>query len=260
MMRFMAACRLAQPGARSIKWDAMIQFSLFGVRVSIHPTLWLTLAFLGGAFMISSVVELFSVLLFILAAFVVLLAHEMGHALVGRKLGGGQPYVYLAWLGGDCMNEAARLTRRQGVVMTACGPLFSALVGASAFVLMGAYVGDFGRAAAYAAQFVQGYMPAEAVMSYPPLAMFLFFFLIEVSCWWTLLNLLPVFPLDGGQIMQGLMKSPRQVHGISLVAALAVAGFAVVVHLWLLCIFMVLLAVLNHKLRQETHSGGTDFH
>ena len=239
---------------------AMIRFSLFGVRVCIHPTLWLTLSFLGGAFMISSVVELFSVLLFILAAFVVLLTHEMGHALVGRKLGGGQPCVYLAWLGGDCTNETARLTRGQGVAMTACGPLSSALVGVLAYVLLGVYIGDFRSAASYAVQFVQGYMPAEAVMLYPPLAMFLFFFLIELSCWWTLLNLLPIFPLDGGQIMQGLMKSPRQVHGISLAAALAVAGVAVVVHLWLLCIFMVLLAVLNHKLRQETHPGGTDFH
>ena len=233
----------------------MIRFSLFGVQVCIHPTLWLTLSFLGGAFMISSVVELFSVLLFILAAFVVLLAHEMGHALVGRKLGGGQPCVYLAWLGGDCTNETARLTRMQGVAMTASGPLSSALAGVLSFVLLGVYMGDFGRAAAYAVQSVQGYMPAEAVLSYPPLAMFLFFFLIEVSCWWTLLNLLPVFPLDGGQIMQGLMKSPSRVHSISLVTAVAVAGFSVVAHLWLLCIFMVLLAVLNHKLRQETHLG-----
>lgn len=230
----------------------MIRFTLFGVQVSIHPTLWLTLAFLGGAFMISSVVELFSVLLFILAAFVVLLSHEMGHALVGRKLGGGQPCVYLAWLGGDCTNETARLTRGQGVVMTACGPLASALAGVLSYVLLGVYMGDFGRAAAYSAQFVQGYMPAEAVLSYPPLAMFLFFFLIEVSCWWTCLNLLPIFPLDGGQIMQGLMKSSSRVHSISLVVALAAAGFSVVAHLWLLCIFMVLLAVLNHKLRQET--------
>jgi Zn-dependent protease len=96
-------------------------------------------------------------------------------------------------------------------------------------------------------------MPAEAVMMHPPLAMFLFFFLIEVSCWWTVLNLLPVFPLDGGQIMQGLMKSPSRVHSISLGVALAVAALALVVHLWLLCIFMGLLAVLNHKLRQESH-------
>ena len=52
----------------------MIRFTLFGVQVSIHPTLWLTLAILGRAFCVSSMVELLSVLLFIVAAFVVLLA------------------------------------------------------------------------------------------------------------------------------------------------------------------------------------------
>ena len=67
---------------------AMIRFTLFGVPVSIHPTLWLTLAFLGRAFFATSMVEFMGSLLFIVAAFAVLLAHEMGHALVGRKLGG----------------------------------------------------------------------------------------------------------------------------------------------------------------------------
>ena len=66
----------------------MIRFTLFGVQVSIHPTLWLTLAILGRAYCVSSVVELMSALLFIVSAFVILLAHEMGHALVGRRLGG----------------------------------------------------------------------------------------------------------------------------------------------------------------------------
>ena len=119
----------------------MIRFSLFGVPVSIHPTLWLTLAILGRAFLIVSLVDVVCVLLFIIAAFLVLLAHEMGHALVGRYLGGGQPSVYLAWLGGDCTNETARLTRLQGVVMTAAGPLSSLAVGGLAYVVLSLYVG-----------------------------------------------------------------------------------------------------------------------
>ena len=55
----------------------MIRFTLFGVQVSIHPTLWLTLAILGRAYCVSSVVELMSALLFIVSAFVILLAHEI---------------------------------------------------------------------------------------------------------------------------------------------------------------------------------------
>lgn len=238
----------------------MIRFTLFGVQVSIHPTLWLTLAILGRAFCVSSMVELLSVLLFVVAAFVVLLAHEMGHALVGRRLGGGQPSVYLAWLGGDCTNETARLTRMQGVVMTAAGPLSSLALGVLAYLGLSLYVGSFELGTALAAHFALGYMPAEAVMNYPVMAMFFFFFLIEVSCWWTLLNMLPIFPLDGGQIMQGLMKSRQQVHSISLAGAVVLAAVFAVLGCWLLSILMVLLAVLNHKFYQECKHGSSDFH
>ncbi len=238
----------------------MIRFTLFGVQVSIHPTLWLTLAILGRAYMVSNMVELMSALLFIIAAFVVLLAHEMGHALVGRHLGGGQPVVYLAWLGGDCTNESARLTRLQGVAMTAAGPLASLAVGLVAYLGLCLYVGDFALGSALSVGFAFGVMPAEVLMSYPPLAMFFFFYLVEVSCWWTVLNLLPIFPLDGGQIMQGLMKSRAQMHAISLAVAVVLAVTFAVLGLWLLSIFMILLAVLNHKLHQESRHGGTDFH
>ena len=238
----------------------MIRFTLFGVQVSIHPTLWLTLAILGRAYMVSNLVELMSALLFIIAAFVVLLMHEMGHALVGRRLGGGAPSVYLAWLGGDCTNETARLTRMQGVVMTAAGPLASLAVGLVTYVILCLYVGDFGLASVLSVGFAFGVMPAEVLMAYPPLAMFFFFYLIEVSFWWTILNMLPIFPLDGGQIMQGLMKSRVQMHAISLTVAIVLSLAFAVLGLWLLSIFMILLAVLNHKFYQESRNGGTDFH
>ena len=230
----------------------MIRFTLFGVQVCIHPTLWLTLAILGRAYCVSSVVDLMSALLFIVSAFVILLAHEMGHALVGRRLGGGYPCVYLSWLGGDCTNETARLTRMQGVIMTAAGPLASLAVGVVAYVVLSLYVGNFMLGWLFASRFALGCMPSIAVTEYPPLVMFLFFYLIEVSFWWTLLNLLPIFPLDGGQIMQGLMKSRPQMHAISLAAAVVFALAFGTLGLWLLTIFMVLLAVLNHKLYHES--------
>lgn len=238
----------------------MIRFTLFGVQVSIHPTLWLTLAILGRAYMVSNMVELMSALLFIIAAFVVLLMHEMGHALVGRRLGGGAPSVYLAWLGGDCTNETARLTRMQGVVMTVAGPLASLAVGLVTYLILCLYVGDFGLGSVLSVGFAFGVMPAEVLMAYPPLAMFFFFYLIEVSFWWTILNMLPIFPLDGGQIMQGLMKSRVQMHAISLAVAIVLSLTFAVLGLLLLSIFMILLAVLNHKLYQESRNGGADFH
>ncbi len=201
--------------------------------------------------MATSTLELMSALLFIISAFAILLAHEMGHALVGRFLGGGHPSVYLAWLGGDCTNENARLTRMQGVVMTAAGPLASLAVGLLAYLGLCFYIGSLEQGTLLSFSFALGMMPAEAVMNYPVLVMFLFFYLIEVSCWWTLLNILPIFPLDGGQIMQGLMKSRRQMHAISLAVAVVLVLAFGSLGLWLLTIFMVLLAILNYKLYHE---------
>ena len=229
----------------------MIRFSLFGVPVSVHPTLWVTLALLGGALGITGLADLMSVLLFILAGFVCLLMHEMGHALVGRRLGGGHPEVYLAWLGGDCSNEDARLTRMQGVIMTAAGPAASLLLALITVSVLCAYVGNVQLGLLIAINFCLGYMPLEVYEAFPHLPMIFFMYMIEVAVWWTILNLLPIFPLDGGQIMHGLMRSPRQMHAISLAVACVLCAVCLVSGLWLMAIFMVLLACLNHRCRSH---------
>lgn len=229
----------------------MISFSLFGVPVSIHPSLWITLALLGGGMRISHAGDLLGVALFVIAGFVCLLAHEMGHALTGRAMGGGHPEVHLAWLGGDCSNMDARLTRTQGILMTAAGPLASLAVGVLATLLLGLYIGNLQLAGGLALNFVCGSIPWELLEGYPAMAMLFFVFVIEVSFWWTVLNLLPVFPLDGGQIMHGLMRSPRLMHTVSLAAAIVLTLFFLVLGAWLMCILMGALAWFNFRMRRQ---------
>lgn len=224
----------------------MIRFTLFGVPVSIHPSLWLTLAVLGGALGTSSMIHLLSVCLFVIAGFFCLLCHEMGHALVGRRFGGGEPRIYLAWLGGDCNNPRARMTRMQGVIMTAAGPGSSLALGVLAAAVLCCYVGDLTTGVQLAADFMFGIMPPGAEQFGSLLALFFFLYLIEVSFWWSILNLIPVFPLDGGQILNGLMHSPRQVHGISLAIACLLTLLFGLLGVWLMAILMVMLALLNH--------------
>ena len=104
----------------------MISFTLFRVQVAIHPSLWVMLLLLSALFTgFSAGVP--GVALFAVALFFCLLMHEMGQSLVGRCLGGGQPQIYLTWLGADSCNENARLTRTQCILMTAAGPLASLL-------------------------------------------------------------------------------------------------------------------------------------
>lgn len=229
----------------------MIRFTILGVPVSIHPSLWITLALLGGGMHISQMGDVLGVALFVIAGFLCLIAHEMGHALVGRALGGGHPEIHLAWLGGDCSNMDARLTRTQGILMTAAGPLSSLAVGLLATLLLGLYLGNAVLGGELALHFIWGQIPTDTLAGYPAMAVLFFVFLIEISFWWTVLNLLPVFPLDGGQIMHGLMRSPRQMHTISLAAAVTLTLFFLVLGSWLMCILMGALAYFNYRMLQQ---------
>lgn len=230
----------------------MVRFTLLGVPVSIHPSLWVMLAMLGGVFCVGSVSQLFPVCLFVLAAFASLLVHEMGHALVGRHLGGGQPEISLAWLGGDCCNSTAVLTRWQGVVMTAAGPVASLLLGVATTFLLAVKLGSLKAGLLLAAYLTVGQLPEMGLDMFPPLALMLYAYLIQVSVWWSLLNLLPIFPLDGGQIMNGLMRSTRLMHSISMVVALILALCFFSLQMLLMALLMGMLAFINYKGCQQS--------
>ncbi len=224
----------------------MIRFRLFGVSVSIHPSLWLTLAMVG-LMTVSGVSLLPGVVLFMVAGFLCLFVHEMGHALFSRVLGGGQPEVFMAWLGGDCCNTRAVLTRWRGVVMTAAGPLASLLLAVLSVLLLSLYVGSLEAGFYLSLNFLVGYVPSDYVALFPSNGMAFFKFLIQVSVWWSLLNLLPVFPLDGGQIMHGLMSSPHTMHVVSVtVAAMAMTAF-IAMSAWFLVLLMGFLCYFNFR-------------
>ena len=224
---------------------------MFGVPVTIHPSLWLTLALVGGVLSVTSVSGMLAVALFVIAGFFCLLVHEMGHALVGRGFGGGEPQVFMAWLGGDCCNERAVLTRWQGVLMTAAGPAASALLGLLAYAALSLYIGSFEGGAYLSLNYIFGIVPPEYSDLFPPMGLAFFRCLIQVSFWWTLLNLIPVFPLDGGQIMHGLMRSSHTMHVVSLVVALALVMLFIMFNLWLMAMLMGFLAYINYRGLQQ---------
>lgn len=229
----------------------MIRFSLFGVRVRIHPTLWLMLAALGGVFSVSGLGDLFGVVVFVVAGLLCLLVHEMGHALVGQRLGGGEPEVWLAWLGGACNNPDSRLTRVGGVLMTMAGPAASVLLGLFAVAALGAYIGHFRAACYIGLHALAGVVHAETWLLGSSYVILFLICLMQVCFWWSLFNLLPVFPLDGGQIMNGLMESPRRMHFFSLLFACLLTAGCGVLGLWLMALLMLLLAGLNYRCMRQ---------
>ncbi|MCW1923353.1 site-2 protease family protein [Luteolibacter arcticus] len=219
----------------------MVRFTLFGIPVEIQPWFWLTLAFLSGALTSFTPEAMQYGLIFILAATVSILVHELGHALTGMRLGGGAAKIVLWAFGGLAYNQGGRFTKSGRFWMIAAGPGAGFLLGAVVLLIMIAIFGPhdalnltgrwlFGSQSSFSHDtiaFVQDRKPLVSLLRS----------MIWINFWWGMLNLLPVHPLDGGQITELFVKPRQRVHQIAIVAATAVAAFG----LWRGDLFMALL-------------------
>lgn len=190
----------------------MIQFSIFGIPVTIQPFFWLTMIILGNP-LADSPQAFLHLGLFVLAGFISILVHELGHALMIRFF--RQPTaITLEAFGGYATFPPGSLTRPQSFLVTAAGPLFQLVLAGIAFVL------------------------TERFTHNPNMLHFLgaLFF---VSFFWALLNLLPVLPLDGGRLVEAVLGRSRIriTLWISIITAIAAAGFGATKGLYLLAIF-----------------------
>ncbi len=229
----------------------MIDFSLFGVHVKIRPTIWVSLAVM--AYLLTGEEQgMAGMSLFVVAAFLCIFAHEMGHALVGRWLGGGRPVVELEWLGGICSNNISKLNRLGAILTTAAGPLTSlALVLPVLGVLLLAGC-PFSLAYQQMMDMVVNTRPQTLLDMYPPMMVLFIAQVLQVSVWWSVLNLLPIFPLDGGIIMNNLMHRPRLMHIVSMFVAGGLALMAFAVGLYAMVVILLFLIFYNYKGQQES--------
>jgi len=162
----------------------MIRFSIFGIPVLVHPFFWITLALIGGALGANSPDAILRIFLFLLAGFISILVHELGHALTARKFGARSEIVLQAF-GGYAAYSGVRLTRPQTFLVTAAGPAVQILLG---LVLL-------------------QIIPRLPEMS--PFGVYFLRVLVWISIVWALLNLLPVLPLDGGRLLDTILGPER---------------------------------------------------
>lgn len=211
----------------------MIRFSLFGIPVSVQPWFWVTMAFIGGGLHASNSLQIMLVGVFALAGFLSILVHEMGHALVIRKFGLPTSITLVAF-GGFASYPSGRLNRKQSFLVTIAGPGVQFIFGLLVVAL---------------ARFIN--LPAG------PLFEYFLQYLILVSLVWAVLNCLPVYPLDGGQMLAAVLgpQKQRNVHLISAIAAivLGLAGYAFLQTI-LLPIFMAFFAWQNWQSFQASPS------
>jgi stage IV sporulation protein FB len=198
-----------------------LNFVVFGVPVRVHPLFWLGSAFFGFELARDDV---FLLLLWMISVFVSILVHEMGHAFVIRAYG-DQPWITLTMMGGLASAMRGRRTPREQFVISLAGP--------AAQILLAFFVIALVRASHHQYSFEIPFWPDSWPdlngAENPPLRsrnlLYLTNFLVWPSIVWALLNLLPVLPLDGGQMARALlqMTGRRDAWELSLLLSVVTA-------------------------------------
>jgi putative peptide zinc metalloprotease protein len=134
---------------------------------------------------------------FALVLIAVFVFHEYGHVLAMQKCGMKTKGIYLIpFVGGMAVGEKAQSYWHE-VYISMMGPVFGLLM----------------SVVFYAVFLITGNHFVGLVAS--------------VSALLNLINLLPVYPLDGGHVVKSLVLSARRAWGFTLLIALSAASFAV---------------------------------
>jgi stage IV sporulation protein FB len=181
-----------------------LRFVLAGIPTRVHPLFWV-MAILFGY----SSGNLIYLIIWIVCVFVSILFHELGHALMMRRfgqpshvvlyLGGGLTVPEPTWWGIGGANIALRMG--QDVLISLAGPgtgfllaglILVGIVAAGGSIVMTAFLGILPLPMAI--------LPAGgAILNWAVMAM------LWINVFWGLINLMPVLPLDGGNITRRLL-------------------------------------------------------
>ena len=156
----------------------MLSFKLFGIPVGVHAT-FLFVALLGA-----TAYRGWDIAVWTGAAFVSILAHEMGHALVARGFAASGVNVMLYGLGGVTTYSHTRAMEHwKSFIISAAGSAVGIMLGGA--VWFSVQSGVFDGVGHETTVFIDS----------------LFF----TSLVWGILNWIPIVPLDGGHMVQHLI-------------------------------------------------------
>ena len=213
-----------------------LNFRLLGVRVRVVPWFWLVAMLLGWILTRIGDQQAMYLTMWIAAVFLSILVHEMGHALAMRYYG-VDSYIVLYQFGGLAVPDRHSSSmgfgsRSRGedpisqIVISAAGP--AAQLGlALAIVLVLRLTGFAMRSEIPYLEHVISVREGRPIDSM--LVEFVLFIMLLISVFWALLNLLPVYPLDGGQIVRNIFGLFHPVAGIQyslILSVITAAGVA----------------------------------
>lgn len=217
----------------------LLSFRLFGFPVDIHAS-FLVIAFLFGA----SGQGIDAALVWVAVVTVSVLAHELGHAFVAAPAG-GEPRIDLYAMAGLTRWNPGRAGRGRIVAVSLAGPAAGVAFGLGLYALDSVVEPARGTLLEYA-----------------------FDAALFANLGWGLLNLLPMLPLDGGQVMRALLPAKddlervRRAAAVSLVVVAAVAGAAFAYGLVIAGVFVLFFGLGNAQtllaIRRAKTGGGDE--
>jgi Zn-dependent protease len=231
-----------------------LRFRLLGIPVRVHPLFWLVMVLIGGQGSLKGAA------IFAACAFVSVLVHEFGHGLSSRAVGNEPVGIVLYAMGGFCQFMPRSQTAGQRLFVLLMGPgagfLLMALVLAVGNLMYGVLPAD-----AMALVGVGGGSGQGVGMRLPhsPEIRFAFICLLEINFWWGVLNLLPIWPLDGGQIAGVVLGQVNPRHGtrwthvVSLLTAGLIALFWVSREQYMVAIWFGYFGFINYQVLQSLH-------
>jgi Zn-dependent protease len=172
-----------------------LHFWLFGVSVRIHPMFWLLSAVLGWSWM---EIGFEYVLVWIACVFVSILIHEMGHVFMGRVFG-TDSYVVLYSFGGLAVGANALANRWKRIAVCFAGPAGGFLLLGILMLILRLLAPDNFDILLDEVRKLVGLDPLLPPR-FPTVTDAIIIDMVFINLSWGLMNLLPIWPLDGGQI------------------------------------------------------------
>ncbi len=142
------------------------------IPITIFPSFWILAALIAFLFGEGDVLKM---VIWVFVIFISVLFHEFGHALTAL-LFGRSPRIELVAMGGLTYHDGDKLPYWKQFFITLNGPVFGFMIVIGTFLLKDIWP------TGYAGQLLQQ--------------------ILVVNVIWTLVNLIPVLPLDGGQLLR----------------------------------------------------------
>ena len=217
-----------------------IKYTIADIPVRIHPLFWLLpIAFGLGAGSVSLI------LIWVLVVFFSILIHEYGHAITFRLFGLNASIVMYLF-GGLAIPGFPRhggridLSPAKRIIISLAGPFAGFLLAGITIAIVMASGGIVYMATLFdIIPLPQAIIPGGRELNYAVNA------LLWINIFWGLINLMPVIPLDGGQVSLQLFMyfdpggGIRNALWLSVItgAALAVAGFTLMNSIYMAFLF-----------------------